>query len=1344
MAVRQMDDPGPALGPRGLFAERFALLYAEAGDPPLKKVTESVSRARRADDRGRPVSVSAQRVSDWRRGRNVPAKFVALAVVLEVLIGEARKLRPEPFVDDLYDLDAWRALWEAALASPVGTEQSDEDPVAGTAAPRPSGPDETGVCPYRGLAPFGEEDSGWFFGRERSTSALLTRLDGTLATGGIVMLVGASGAGKSSLFRAGLVPALGSGALADGASAGWPVVLMTPRSDPLKELLHWVPGLQESLELAADEPEAFAAGVRAAATAHAERHGAPGARLVLVVDQFEEAFSPDRDEDRLRQFVQLLQLLCTPAAPGEAPSALVVLGVRADFYGSCLSYPELAEALQDRQSVLGAMTATELRTAVASPAKAVGLQLEPGLVDLMLRDLGVTGGRMGRGGREAYDAGALPLLSHALLVTWQRRQAGKLTTAGYRAAGGIHGAVAATAERAWADLDQAGQAAARLVLLRLVRVGKDSQDTRRRSTRDELVEQAPNSAAAQDALEVLARARLVTMDAGSVEITHEALLQAWPRLRAWIDQDRAGNLFRQRLEEDSEVWDNQGRDASLLYRGSRLASARHWAGTATAALTGVAREFLATSARHRRRLAWFTRAAVALVVVCALTAAVAATIALRQRNDAVFGQVVAEADRWQDKDPSMSAQLNLVAHRLRPDNLDVQAKILSAQDVPLATVLTGHTAAVYLTTFSRSGNLLATASYDRTVRLWDTRDKANPKPVGEPLTGHQGWVSSAVFSADGRTLASAGDDHTIRLWDITNPSGPRPIGGPLSGQDGTIYLLAFSPDGRTLATATENRTVRLWDVRDMSNVVPIGQPIGGATGPVRTLAFSPDSRVLAAGGDDGTIRLSDMRDPAAPVPLGELTGHRGTVHSVAFSPDGKTLASGGDDLSVRLWDLSDPAAAAPLGLPLTGHLDPVWSVKFSPDGGLLASGSTDGTARLWNLSDRSAAVPYGSPLAGTNSEIFAVDFSSDGRTLSTGSNDGQVRLWSLPSRALTGHTGRLRWISSTKDGQMAATAGEDRTVRFWNLSNPAKPMRLGALETGHSAYVNSAVFSPDGRVLATVGGDRSVRLWDISDTFNVKPIGEPLTVRKRYSAALAFSPDGRRLVTNDDDQSLLLWDVSDPAAPKRLGAPLTGHSGYIEAISFNTDGSLMATASSDQTVRLWNTSDPAKAGPVGEPLRQGAGAVRHAQISPDGRTLVTSNEDRTVRLWDISEPARPMPLGVPLIGHEKAVARTVFSTDGSRIASTAEDDTIRVWDVRDPSAPVPVTAALGGRTASSGSVTFGPRPDVLASVGSDSAMRVWDLGLDPAVDRICASTKGILGSDQWRLRLPQLTYDPPC
>ncbi|MEV6834495.1 hypothetical protein AB0N17_08255 [Streptomyces sp. NPDC051133] len=1396
-------------GTRTAFAERLALLYKEAGNPPLKSVSEAVVRLQRVDERGRPVRVSAQRISDWRRAKNVPAQFTALAAVLQILIPEARRQRPAPVSTGLYDMAQWQRLWERALADPVGDRPAppaEENRRPPAQAPPVAG----GVCPYRGLAPYRQEDARWFFGRERSTDALVAQLRAAEVSGGLVMLVGASGAGKSSLLNAGLVPAVRDGALLDapptrrgttidasytrpgtktdaphthpgtaidvshtrpGAAAdgsrphpgapadpgGAPppdggddsVLHLVPGADPLGELVRRIPDLapvaadaRVAEQAATENPAApgsdaphLARAARTAVSRWAHRETGPGTRPVVIVDQFEEAFTLCPDEADRRTFIQLLHAACTPPPGTDDPAPVrVVLGIRADFYEQCLGYPELADALQYRHMVLGPLTSAELREAVTGPAKAVGLELEPGLAELIVREVSADGPR------GAHHAGVLPLLSHALLATWQRRKAGRLTLAGYRAAGGIQGAVAATAERAWSGLDPAARTAARLLLLRLVRLGEDTQATRRRGTRRQLAAESADPGKTEESLEALVQARLVTLDADTVEITHEALLHAWPRLRHWIDDDRGDQLLRQRLEEDGRAWEDSERDSSLLYRGSRLEQARTWAKSAgDTYLTRSAVEFLAASVRLRKRSVWISRAAVAALVVLALVAGGSALIARQQRDDAVFEQVLAEADRVQRSDPSLAAQLDLVAHRLRPHDEGTYSRLLSIVNAPLATSLTGHTGAVYLTSYSPDGKTLATASYDRTVRLWDVSDPHRPKPLGRPLTGHTSWVSSAVFSPDGHTLASAGDDGTIRLWDVRDPAHPSLLGKPLTGHRGTIYLIAFSPDGHTLASASEDHTVRLWNVRDPGRAEQL-QVLTGPTAAVRSVAFSPDGRTLAAGGDDDTVRLWNTADPrhAKPYPTA-LKGHTDLVHSVAFSPDGHTLASGSADDTIRLWNVTDPTRPAPLGAPLTGNTGPIWSVAFSPDGGRLAAASADSTATLWNVADPTAPSQVGAPLAGSSGEMYALAFSPDGRTLATGSGDSKVRLWSLPTSDIVGRTGAFR-----PDGRVLVTGARDGRLRLWRVTRTGRPVPLGKpfmqADGGHRAPL---VFSPDGRTLAVLTNNHSVYLWNIGDPSH--PVtGKPIHLRTRFAGpALAFSPDGRTLATAYDDDTVQLWNVADPAHPVRVGSPLTGHRGYVNALAFSPDGHTLASGSADSTVRLWNVTDPAHAAGLGR-LTKHSGAVNTLAFSPDGRVLASGSDDDTVRLWNVGRPASATALGAPLTGHTEAVKLLTFSPDGHVLASGGSDNTIRLWNVGNPASANPIGQSMSPNARSGTFLSFSSGSNVLGVSSGTDTVRLWNLDADAAIAHICSVTGGVVTPQTWHEYLPRLSYDPPC
>ncbi|MEU6315652.1 hypothetical protein ABZ873_32460, partial [Streptomyces sp. NPDC047014] len=463
-------------------------------------------------------------------------------------------------------------------------------------------------CPYPGLSAFGVEQAPWYFGRDALRARLTARLDDCLREGGALAVVAPSGAGKSSLLRAGLVPDLARGALP--GSRRWPVLVLTPTAHPLRTLATHLAALtdEDPVELArrlAEAPDEVAARLLSAL---AERRAG---RLVVVVDQAEELFTLVTDERERGPFVTALDRLARAGGP-----ALVVYGLRADFYARSTEHRPLREALEHRQVLVGPMDRTELREAVLFPARAVGLELEDGLVELLLTELGVP---VGTG--ESYDAGLLPHLAHALRLTWQRRHGSRMTVRAYTETGRIHDAVANSAERAYGELDAAGRRAAEAVFRRLVRIGDGVVEDTRRTVSAARLTEGLDGAAAGAALVAFTKGRLLTRRQNTVTISHEALLRAWPRLRTWIDTDRADQLLRQRIEEDAAAWAGQGRDRAHLYRGSRLETARAWAAGAGGESIGpTAAEFLAASTRLARRATALLRGAVAALVALTLLA----------------------------------------------------------------------------------------------------------------------------------------------------------------------------------------------------------------------------------------------------------------------------------------------------------------------------------------------------------------------------------------------------------------------------------------------------------------------------------------------------------------------------------------------------------------------------------------------------------------------------------------------------------------------------------------------------------------------------------------------------
>ena len=957
------------------------------------------------------------------------------------------------------------------------------------------------------------------------------------------------------------------------------------------------------------------------------------ARVCVLVDQAEELFTLCRDERERALF--LGNLMHAGAADGPA---CVLLTLRADFYARLAEYPELAQQASAHQYLVGPLDREGVEAAIAEPAHVVSLELEPGLVEQILDDVG-------------SEPGSLPLLEHTLFELWQRRRGRLLTLEAYREVGGVDGALATRADEIYAGLGPEGQTLARRILLRLTQPGEGSEDTRRRATLAELVPHPQEQAAVEEVVGSLADARLLTTSTEEtsgermVEVSHEALIRGWPRLRAWVEEGRAGLRVHRQLTEDALAWQGAGRDPSSLYRGARLAVAREWAQDRDEELNELERGFLGASYASERRGRRVRRAFVGVLAVLLAATAVFAAMAVMRGSDAreqarVASSRALAAESIANLEPRIDVGLLLAleAYQEKPTVEARNALVRAAQaSGRLRTVLSlEQTATASLRglppagglILSPDGNYLAAGSEDGPVRVSNV---SSPQATVTELRGHRGGATAVAFNPDSRTLASGGDDETIRLWNV--PSATQ-IGQPLRGHEGGVAAVAFSPNGRTLASGGADGTVRLWTVATGRQ---LGRPLGGHDG-VAGVVFSPDGRTLASGGDDETIRLWDV---ATGRPIGRpLRGHDDRVWALAFSPDGRTLASGSVDRTIRLWDVR---SRQPVGDPLRGHQEAVHSVAFEREGKTLVTRSLDRTIRIWDVASRPL---LGRPLAGGNL-VYGVAFSPGGKTLASGESDGTVRIRDIATgrvlgRLLGGHDGSVGSVAFSPDGATLASGGDDETIRLWDVSSRrplGKPLR------GHGDTVVDLAFSPDGSRIASGSFDRTARLWDVRSH---RLVGDPLRGHESF-VLVAFSPDGKTLASGSAD-GIKLWDV---ATGMVSGEPLETAGG---GVAFSPDGKTLASGSFDRVVRLW---DAGTRKPIGQPLHGHTGLVYGVAFSADGRTLASTGENRTVRLWDL--PSR-QPLGEPLAGHDGDVLRVTFSADNRALVSREVDGGAILWD----------------------------------------------------------------------------------
>jgi WD40 repeat protein len=1239
------------------------------------------------DPAGGPVSDFAAQLRELRQAAGSPGyrRLAQRAHYSAATLAAAASGRRLPsleatlaFVDACGgDREEWRARWRAVaaqveMAAPAAAEPGSDG--MGTDAP----------SPYRGLAAYQPEDARWFFGRDRLVADLLDRLSHRR----FLAVFGPSGCGKSSLLRAGLLAAIRDGKLSDAWTNGGSclTVLMTPGEHPLAELADQLAALAGAVaEPTRDEGfEPLVERVLA---------GAPQAQLVLVVDQFEEIFTLCTDDAERVAFVAAL--LALPGA--DDGRTRVVIGVRADFYAACATIPDLVTGVRDAQVLVGAMTATELREAIVRPAEQAGAMVEGALVSTIIAEV-------------AGSNGGLPLMSHALLEAWRRRRGSALTLAGYEAAGGVRGALAQTAEAVYLGFDTDQRRAARAVLIRLVTFGDGVEDSRRRVDRAEL--DLPHMDAV---LQRLADARLIILGEQTVDVAHEALISAWPRLRQWLSADREGLRIHRQLTDTAAIWTSLHHDPGALYRGTRLAAAREWAANPTSgSLTPAERAFLdasielqrreqAGAARRTRQLRYLAAGLAVLLLIVTGVSVVAVNEsrqARRAQQVATSRQLAGQALALTRSAPDTAMLLAVQAYRIAP-TVEARGALLSmAADLANGGELAGHRGPVSKLSFAPDGHRLFSVGRDRTLRIWDT----DHHRLIATLTDHHAWLKSMALSPDGRTIATGGDDQRIVLWDANKR---RPV-STLTGHTAAVDDLAFSPDGTLLASAGEDATVMLWDVATHAPVATLT----GRTSIVNGVAFSPDGRTLASIAEDGTVLLWDTAQYAR---LATLTVSTKPGRAIAFSPDGRLLATGGGHTEANLWDLASHTRIATF---THGGEDEIMNLKFSLDGRTLATAGHDQRVLLWDVHDRTIR----SRLVGHNTSIYALAFSPDGSRIASAGEGNTITLWNLAHAPLATDAGPVAAIAYTPDGRTFVTASGPRTT-VWDVTR-----RTAQQTFTDPRDVTALAVSPDGRTVATatllVGQPGQLTLRDLSTG-----TATTLTGHANFILGIAFSPDGHTIATGSVDHTAILWDIT---ARTRL-AVLTGPIGPIQGLAFSPDGHTLITASHDSSIIMWDANQHSRIGSlVGH-----TGWIRSAVFSPNGRLLATADTDQTLVIWDIQHRTRIATITDYRDGGNTGIA---FSPDSYSLAYTSTDNTVVVWNVNQRTAQSRFT----GHTGPVRAIAYSPDGTTVTTGGDDQTINTWNASPNRTVAEICDQLGRNLTHAEWHRYIPDLPYQHTC
>jgi WD40 repeat protein/class 3 adenylate cyclase len=1157
--------------------------------------------------------------------------------------------------------------------------------------------------PYKGLRPFEEGDAADFFGREELTRLLVERLGETR----FLAVIGPSGSGKSSVVRAGLIPALRRGGLP--GSEGWPIVEMLPGPHPLEELE------AAFLRVAVNPPGSLMEqlGRDSRGLIRAVKRVLPAGRseLVLLIDQFEEVFTLVEDEADRAHFLEVLE-----AAATEPQARLrVVITLRADFYDRPLLYRGFAELLRSRVEVVVPLSPEELERTISEPARRVDVRLEQGLVAHMLSDV-------------ANEPGGLPLLEYALTELFDRREGNVLTVEGYRAIGGVSGALGRRAEELHAGLDEAGREAARQLVLRLVALGEGTEDTRRPVPRSEIASLEVDQQAMAAVLDAFGASRLLSFDrdsrsgAPTVEVAHEALLTAWGRLRGWIDEAREDVRTERRLGVAAAEWDEAGRDPSFLATGSRLEQFQAWRQSGRISTTPDERDFLdaslaerdrhlaeaeAQEARERkleRRSIRRLRALVAVLTATALIAAGLTVFAFDQQGRAdreraraeqegriaVARELAAASIANLEADPERSILLALEAvQRTRSVDGSVlpeveQALHRAVQASRIVLTVPGLGGAV---DWSADG-LFVTEGPEETG-LVDIRDVETGKQV-RSFTGHDVDINSVAFSEDGSMLATTGDDGRLRVWETE--SGRRL--GDFGGASDFALGGSFSPDGSQVAGAwLQEDIVRVWDVATGHLVRAIDTP--GA--PIAT-SFSPDGTRLAIGAADDPLGVVvDLRTGRR---LLVLEGHEGGLNDIAYSPDGRWIATASGDSSARIWDAN---TGRPL-FTLFGPPGPMNHVDWSPDSSRLVVGGADGSARVWEISEGGAREELVLSSQVNRSGVWGVAFSPDGERVMTGALDvSAVQVWDV------GDAGDAEWanlpaledglnqVAFMPDGRVVTTI-RDASLAVWNPDYTQPTLTLRPSEPFDPFYEALDV-SSDGELIAAAVSGR-VAVWDAStgdDAFSI-PVGAEY-------GDVSLSPDGQLLALARFEDSLVT--IIDRSGKVVASVPVEEGFGTA-TVDFSPDGRLLATVArsigrpnlTTEHVSLWDWKNGTVRSTITAPIESVA-------FDPSGPRIALATKNGG-EIWSIETGARVRTL----TGGSGGLIDITYSSDGSLIAAVGVDSSVGVWDAQSGVQRL----TLGGHGSTLVAVAFSPDASRLAAAGFEPIVRVWALDLDDLIE----------------------------
>ncbi|WP_341731881.1 tetratricopeptide repeat protein [Microcoleus sp. EPA2] len=1060
------------------------------------------------------------------------------------------------------------------------------------------------TSPYKGLKKFEPGDSEHFFGRDQ----LILSLMQDVTQSNLILLLGASGSGKSSVIQAGLITRLRK-----SLGTKFTELIFKPDRDPFISLF--------SALLAKGRSQTEAGLALASEVSTLSKVVTTLKReeeyWFIYIDQFEELFTISEPGKRDR-FIESLTRLYQTLHESQSSSVKIVMTMRADFLDRFSPYADLGRIAHGNMRLIADMHRDELWLAIEQPAAQHGVVFEEGLVGEIIKDV-------------QGQAGFLPLLQYTLELLWRNDDVSDrtLNKSTYRNLGGVRGSLQKRVEQVFNNLSADEQAAAKNIFLNLVNVtGFGDADTFGRAVSKRAYRSQFTDSLAISTVNKLVNENLLVSDdkdqskQSTIEIAHEALLSSWDTLKQWIEEAKDVLAIKSRLAEDMARWKDllqkdKDRANEELLAGSRLERILELRDEGIFELRSIPlspgeHQFIDASVEWRDRLLLEKEDRIKKLDK-ALTEA-----RLREQSAIVMNSIETQPLN------SLILAIQSVGTNLEklPGNLlaPVQVSLNKAmEEAYVSRTLYRHNHSIVGTVaISQDNNVIVSGDEGGEIYICRLASQLDVLAV----QAHEGGVKSIAIAPDGQTILSGGNDCTVRLWNLRGEA----FEYSFEGHEAYVNSVALSPDGQIIASGDASGVIRLWRFSGES----IAEPILAHSDRITSIRFSPNGEQIASSSADNTIRLWNLKGE----PIGQPFQQDGIfhIHEIAFSPDGQQIVSGSDDLNIRLWSID----GNPIGEPL--HTFAVYSVAFSPDGKWIVSGGGN-TLILRDLRGN----PVGYPFKGHQGDVRAVAFSSDGQWIISCGSDKTIQLWSLQRSLLVppikGHRLGVRGIAFSPDGQRFVSGSDDCTVRIWNILG--KPI---GNPFGHEEFVKSVAVSNE--YIVSGSSDKTLRLWDKEG----KLIGEPFYGHEGPVEAVAFSPDGERIVSGSHDRTLRLWNLKG----QQIREPFRGHESFVVSVAFSPDGQKIVSGSTDATLRLWDL----EGNQIGEAFRGHEDSVYSVAFEPDGELIVSGSKDSTLRLWDL----KGNQIGRIFRGHNDSVNAVAFSPDGQLIASVGNDRTLRLWN----------------------------------------------------------------------------------